>query len=85
MNEPLRTCVGCRRVVPQGTLLRVVLSDDVVVVDEERRRPGRGAWVHRTRACVQNAARGGLQRSFRRQVQASALLAFELATASEKS
>lgn len=85
MNEPLRTCVGCRRVVSQATLLRVVLSDGTVVVDEERRRPGRGAWVHRERACVQNAARGGLQRSFRRAVEPSGLLAFALATASEKS
>jgi uncharacterized protein len=85
MNEPLRTCVGCRRVVPQATLLRVVLVDAAVVVDEERRRPGRGAWVHRERGCIQNAARGGLQRSFRRAVEPSGLLAFALATASEKS
>jgi len=85
MNEPLRTCVGCRRVVPQATMLRIVLSDGTAIADEERRRPGRGAWVHRTRSCVQNAARGGLQRSFRKPVDPTALVSFALATASEKS
>jgi predicted RNA-binding protein YlxR (DUF448 family) len=85
MNEPLRTCVGCRRILPKAALVRIVLRDGSAVLDEERRRPGRGAWVHRTRACLENAARGGVQRSFRRPVDPAALISFALATASEKS
>lgn len=75
-QEPERTCVGCRKVAPQTALMRVVLNDGVAVVGDvgARRAPGRGAWVHRTRACLHNAARGGLARSFRRPVDASDLL-----------
>jgi len=99
--EPMRTCVGCRRVVPQSTVVRVVCEDGLAIVDADRRHPGRGAWVHPTRACTHNAARGGLARSFKRVVDGSALLDWAgtsfthggdpdpvetaLATASEKS
>lgn len=75
MSEPVRTCVGCRRAEPRRGLVRVVLADGRAVVDERRRLPGRGAWVHRTRACVQNAVRGGLSRSFRSAVDGRAILA----------
>ena len=72
--EPMRTCVGCRRVVPQSALVRVVCEDGLAIVDEARRRVGRGAWVHPTRACANNAARGGLSRSFKRAIDGTALL-----------
>lgn len=45
-----------------------------IVVDDTRRLAGRGAWVHPTRSCIQNAARGGLQRSFRQALDPAALL-----------
>lgn len=86
MAIPLRTCVGCRKVVypsllGQADLLRIAILDGKAVVDARRRQPGRGAWVHRTPTCVRNAARGGLARSFRRAVDPAELLAI----ASEKS
>src|SRR3954454_13819377 len=48
---PVRTCVGCRATGPRSALLRVVVATDVagvpaLVVDEGRRIPGRGAWLH---------------------------------------
>ncbi len=49
-----------------------------IVVDDTRRLEGRGAWVHPTRSCIQNAARGGLQRSFRRALDPAALLTWGL-------
>jgi predicted RNA-binding protein YlxR (DUF448 family) len=61
----MRTCTGCRAVVPQRELVRVVLDGPRLVVDRERRCPGRGAYVHPRIACVTVP---GLARSFRRSV-----------------
>ena len=63
---PERTCVGCRAVVEQATLVRLALVGDRVVVD--RRAPGRGAYVHPRTSCVEAANKGGLARAFRRKV-----------------
>ena len=70
----MRTCVGCRQVVPQSALVRVVCEDGRAILDEARRHIGRGAWVHRSRACVNHATRGGLARSFKRAVDGTALI-----------
>ncbi|MCA1942358.1 YlxR family protein [Microcella frigidaquae] len=53
--EPVRTCLGCRQRAPRSSLTRVVARDGVVVVDAPARLPGRGAWVHGTRDCVETA------------------------------
>jgi len=53
--EPVRTCVGCRRREPRSALLRVVAGEGALVADSAARLPGRGAWVHPTRACVEQA------------------------------
>jgi predicted RNA-binding protein YlxR (DUF448 family) len=64
---PVRTCAGCRATAAKGSLLRVVRSaDGSVVVDPPGAAPGRGAYVHRDRACADAAfARGGLLRALR--------------------
>ena len=59
---PVRTCVGCRTTGLRSALLRVVLSDDgtgdpVLVADERRRMPGRGAWLHPDQRCLELAVR----------------------------
>jgi predicted RNA-binding protein YlxR (DUF448 family) len=65
--EPVRTCIGCRSRDDRASLLRVVLAGNTVVVDSSATASGRGAWVHPTENCVNNAiSRGGLARSFRR-------------------
>jgi predicted RNA-binding protein YlxR (DUF448 family) len=61
----MRTCTGCRAVAPQRELVRVVVDGARLVVDQERRRPGRGAYVHPRAACV---TLSGLARSFRRNI-----------------
>jgi hypothetical protein len=74
-HNPVRTCVGCRKAVAQETLVRLVLDGaGRVVVDEVRRQPGRGAWVHRSAGCVNSATKGGLARSFRRKVDTRPLV-----------
>ena len=64
---PERTCVGCRGKAMKPELLRVVRgADGVVVADPSGRAPGRGAYVHRDRACVDAAVgRGALWRALR--------------------
>nr|WP_255432477.1 YlxR family protein [Cellulomonas sp. SLBN-39] len=59
---PARTCVGCRATAHRSSLLRVVLGHDdagdpVLVVDERRRMPGRGAWLHPDLHCLELAVR----------------------------
>nr|WP_314841284.1 YlxR family protein [uncultured Microbacterium sp.] len=66
--EPVRTCVGCRTRAPRSTLLRVVSQNDTLIVDERAVLPGRGAWVHPTRECMDAALR---RRAFGRALRVS--------------
>jgi len=58
---PVRTCVGCRKRELAVELLRVVAVDGngeyAVTVDPARKLPGRGAWLHPERACLDAAIR----------------------------
>ncbi|MCV7124369.1 YlxR family protein [Mycobacterium lacus] len=61
-DGPVRTCVGCRRRELAVDLLRVVAvsignGNYAVIVDTGGSLPGRGAWLHPTRQCVQRAIR----------------------------
>ena len=53
--EPVRTCLGCRIRADKSTLLRVITRDGEVVADVSATVPGRGAWVHPARNCVESA------------------------------
>jgi uncharacterized protein len=66
-HVPMRTCVGCRERVEKGGLVRLVAtSEDGILVDRTGSAPGRGAYVHRHRGCVEAAiARGSLSRALR--------------------
>jgi predicted RNA-binding protein YlxR (DUF448 family) len=76
-SGPVRTCVGCRQRAAAADLVRVAwAADGGLVLDEARRRPGRGAWLHRRRGCAERAvARGGFNRAFRRPLPAGAAAA----------
>lgn len=67
---PSRTCLGCRQVRPQGSLLRIVrTADGFVEPDPERRRGGRGAYLCRSERCLGEAVRRGRwAHAFRRPV-----------------
>ncbi len=70
-TAPERQCVGCRERALSPSLLRFVLGGQppVLVPDVRRRLPGRGAWVHPRRRCIEQAVRrGGFQRSFQTKV-----------------
>ena len=58
----MRTCVGCRRTGSRSDLLRVVVTrggsqEPALVVDTARSMPGRGAWLHPDRRCLELAER----------------------------
>ncbi len=56
-EPPLRTCVGCRESAPARELLRLAVVDNVVTPDAARRLPGRGAHLHWSHSCLDQALR----------------------------
>lgn len=57
----------------RSALLRVVATPEALVFDERAVMPGRGAWVHPTRECLDSAIR---RRAFVRALRVSAGLGF---------
>ena len=51
MTTPVRTCVGCGARASQSELVRFVVMASALALDERRRLPGRGAYLHRQPAC----------------------------------
>jgi uncharacterized protein len=66
-HVPVRTCVGCRERGSKGDLVRLVaVAGGSVRMDLQGSEPGRGAYVHRRRACLEAAlSRGALARALR--------------------
>ena len=64
MPIPIRSCIACRKRENYSELLRVVQVGNQVLPDEDRRKFGRGAWLHRN--CFDLAKeRRSFQRAFR--------------------
>ena len=64
MPIPIRSCIACRKRENYSELLRVVRIGNRVLPDEDRRKFGRGAWLHRN--CFDLAKeRRSFQRAFR--------------------
>ncbi len=64
---PMRMCVGCREMKPKRELIRVVRSPQgEVSIDPVGKKPGRGAYVCRSQACLQRAIR---QKQLERQLE----------------
>lgn len=78
-----RTCVGCGSHDDPKAMVRLVVSDGEIVVDLDGGVAGRGAHLHPRRECIEKAARGGLARSMKADVDGSRL-APALAGACEK-
>ncbi|GAA4910311.1 YlxR family protein [Nesterenkonia massiliensis] len=74
---PVRTCIGCRQRAEQDEVVRFAAEGAQVVLDSARRKPGRGAWLHPRRECLDAALkRKAFSRAFRQQV-ATDQLSFE--------
>ncbi|MBC2867671.1 YlxR family protein [Streptomyces mexicanus] len=68
---PERTCVGCRERAAKTELLRIVAIEDACVPDPRGTLPGRGAYVHPTLVCLDQAVR---RRAFTRALRAPGAL-----------
>jgi len=67
VRKPIRRCIVCRRSCYKPELLRLVLNEGLLCYDSEQRLPGRGAYVHKSVACVTAVfTKGQLERAFRR-------------------
>ena len=77
--EPVRTCVGCGAKAGRRELVRLRIEGERVVIDRDRKGGGRGAWLHASRSCLEQAVRRrALARAFRGKaasIDASALIA----------
>lgn len=65
---PQRTCIGCRKVRPKGSLVRLVRgADGRVQADDSGRAEGRGAYVCPDPGCLRKALHAGrLEHAFKR-------------------
>ena len=55
---PMRMCVGCREMKEKRSLMRIVKSPEgVISFDRVGKAPGRGAYVCRSKECLNRAVR----------------------------
>lgn len=55
---PIRQCMGCREQKPKNELIRVVRSPEgEVSLDLRGKKPGRGAYLCRSSACLKKAVK----------------------------
>ena len=55
-KTPLRMCMGCGEMKPKPELVRIVRSPEgTVSLDTVGKKPGRGAYLCRSEACLQAA------------------------------
>ena len=59
-HVPQRTCVGCRKVLPKRSLIRLVRTPGGVQVDPTGKAAGRGAYLHDARSCWERGLKGTL-------------------------
>ena len=69
--EQVRTCVGCKTLGTRKSLIRVVLVNTELTIDEGKKLPGRGAWLHGSMKCFELAVnRKAFGRALKSQVTA---------------
>ena len=55
---PMRMCVGCREMKEKRSMLRVVKSPEgAISFDRVGKAPGRGAYVCKSKACLERAVK----------------------------
>jgi len=56
---PMRMCLGCQEMKPKNELIRIVKNkDNGISVDFTGKKPGRGAYICRSKACFEKARKG---------------------------
>jgi uncharacterized protein len=69
-HKPMRTCLGCMQRDDQLAMVRIAAVGDRVQPDDQARRPGRGAYLHRNAECLVRFERSRVRefRSLRRKI-----------------
>ena len=77
-HVPIRTCLGCGQRSLKGELVRIVMVDGALRVDEAGRPPGRGGYLCPETACISSLLKkkGKLSYSLRVSVPRAAEEAF---------
>lgn len=67
---PLRQCVGCGQMKGKKDMLRILkTAENDISLDITGKKNGRGAYVCRSRECLQQARKNkGLERSFKMKI-----------------
>ena len=82
IKAPIRTCIGCHRKFPQKTLIRFVCrTSEALEMEEFKKLPGRGAYVCRSKSCIENAFKSSkrINRLLRVQLSGSVITEFKQA------
>ncbi|MBO6215287.1 MAG: YlxR family protein [Lachnospiraceae bacterium] len=71
-----RTCVGCRQVFDKSRMLRVVKEKNgTVKIDADKKTMGRGAYICRNTACIEEAKKkNSLGRALRTRIDPAVYL-----------
>ena len=63
---PQRQCVGCRMMKNKKELIRILKTDEGIIIDDTGKKNGRGAYLCFSAECLQKARRSkGLERSLK--------------------
>lgn len=67
---PMRQCVGCHEMKNKKDMIRVIrTAENEICIDETGRKNGRGAYICRSRSCLEKAVAGhGLERSLKTKI-----------------
>jgi len=67
---PLRQCLGCRKHLPKGELIRIVKSPEgEVSLDFTGKKPGRGAYICNDQNCFKRIIKSNaFSRAFKTQI-----------------
>ena len=65
-KSPMRQCVGCGEMKAKKELLRVLKTEDGVLLDATGKKNGRGAYICANTECLKKARKSkGLERSLK--------------------
>ena len=54
-HTPERMCVTCRKHKPYNELMRITVIDGVATIDENNKNFARGAYICKSRECIEKA------------------------------
>ena len=63
---PFRQCIGCGEMKPKKEMIRVLKTEEGIILDTTGRKNGRGAYICPSAECLKKAKKTkGLDRSFK--------------------